>query len=66
MTAAPTYVPGHKLLDGKGVVITAAAGTGIGFAAAKRCERTMPFFAAGSFALTSGMWQSAHRCGFGG
>ena len=37
MTAAPTYVPGHKLLDGKGVVITAAAGTGIGFAAAKRC-----------------------------
>jgi 3-oxoacyl-[acyl-carrier protein] reductase len=34
---APTYVPGHKLLDGKGVVITAAAGTGIGFAAAKRC-----------------------------
>jgi 3-oxoacyl-[acyl-carrier protein] reductase len=23
MTAAPTYVPGHKLLDGKGVVITA-------------------------------------------
>ena len=37
MTTAPTYVPGHKLLDGKGVVITAAAGTGIGFAAAKRC-----------------------------
>ena len=37
MTAAPTYVPGHRLLDGKGVVITAAAGTGIGFAAAKRC-----------------------------
>ena len=34
---APSYVPGHKLLDGKGVVITAAAGTGIGFAAAKRC-----------------------------
>jgi len=37
MTATPNYIPGHKLLDGKGVVITAAAGTGIGFAAAKRC-----------------------------
>src|SRR5258706_14138623 len=28
---------GHRLLDGKTVVVTAAAGTGIGFAAAKRC-----------------------------
>jgi 3-oxoacyl-[acyl-carrier protein] reductase len=27
----------HALLDGKVVVVTAAAGTGIGFAAAKRC-----------------------------
>jgi 3-oxoacyl-[acyl-carrier protein] reductase len=35
--APPPYVPGHGLLDGKGVLITAAAGTGIGFAAAKRC-----------------------------
>jgi 3-oxoacyl-[acyl-carrier protein] reductase len=33
----PDYVPGHGLLDGKGVVITAAAGTGIGFSVAKRC-----------------------------
>ena len=33
----PTYVPGHGLLKGKRVVITAAAGTGIGFAAAKKC-----------------------------
>ena len=33
----PTYVPGHGLLDGKTVIITAAAGVGIGFAAAKRC-----------------------------
>lgn len=34
---APTYVPGHQLLAGKRAVITAAAGTGIGFAAAKKC-----------------------------
>jgi 3-oxoacyl-[acyl-carrier protein] reductase len=33
----PTYVDGHGLLDGKGVLVTAAAGTGIGFATAKRC-----------------------------
>jgi 3-oxoacyl-[acyl-carrier protein] reductase len=36
-TNAPLYVPGHNLLAGKTAVITAAAGTGIGFAAAKRC-----------------------------
>jgi 3-oxoacyl-[acyl-carrier protein] reductase len=34
---APPYVEGHALLDGKGVLVTAAAGTGIGFATAKRC-----------------------------
>jgi len=33
----PPYVPGHQLLAGKVVIVTAAAGTGIGFAAAKRC-----------------------------
>ncbi len=33
----PNYVKGHGLLTGKRVVITAAAGTGIGFAAAKKC-----------------------------
>jgi 3-oxoacyl-[acyl-carrier protein] reductase len=33
----PDYVPGHGLLKGKRVVMTAAAGTGIGFAAAKKC-----------------------------
>lgn len=33
----PDYVPGHGLLEGKRVVITAAAGAGIGFATAKRC-----------------------------
>jgi 3-oxoacyl-[acyl-carrier protein] reductase len=37
MSRKPEYVPGHGLLDGKGVVVTAAAGTGIGFATAKRC-----------------------------
>lgn len=33
----PPYVPAHGLLKGKTVLITAAAGGGIGFAAAKRC-----------------------------
>jgi len=33
----PSYVTGHGLLDGKTVVVTAAAGTGIGYAVAKRC-----------------------------
>ena len=33
----PPYPPGHQLLAGKCVLITAAAGTGIGFATAKRC-----------------------------
>lgn len=36
-SSAPAYVPGHGLLDGKRVVITAAAGAGIGQAAAVRC-----------------------------
>jgi NAD(P)-dependent dehydrogenase (short-subunit alcohol dehydrogenase family) len=35
--AVPSYPPGHGLLAGKTVLVTAAAGTGIGFAAAKRC-----------------------------
>ena len=33
----PTYPEGRNLLKGKSVVITAAAGSGIGFATAKRC-----------------------------
>jgi 3-oxoacyl-[acyl-carrier protein] reductase len=33
----PAYVAGHQLLADKTVVVTAAAGTGIGFAAATRC-----------------------------
>lgn len=33
----PPYPEGHDLLAGKGVVVTAAAGTGIGFATARRC-----------------------------
>ena len=36
MTQAPEYVSGHGLLKGKSVLITAAAGAGIGFSAAKR------------------------------
>ncbi|MCW2670616.1 MAG: fabG, partial [Frankiales bacterium] len=32
----PDYVPGHGLLKDKVVVVTAAAGTGIGFATAKK------------------------------
>jgi 3-oxoacyl-[acyl-carrier protein] reductase len=34
----PDYVPGHGLLAGKVVVVTAAAGTGIGFATAKKAQ----------------------------
>lgn len=33
----PPYPPGHGLLEGRTVVVTAAAGTGIGFAVARRC-----------------------------
>jgi 3-oxoacyl-[acyl-carrier protein] reductase len=33
----PPYPPGRQLLAGKTAVVTAAAGTGIGFAAARRC-----------------------------
>ena len=33
----PPYPPGKNLLAGKTVLVTAAAGTGIGFATAKRC-----------------------------
>jgi 3-oxoacyl-[acyl-carrier protein] reductase len=34
----PDYVPGHGLLADKVVVVTAAAGTGIGFATAKKAQ----------------------------
>lgn len=37
MPEIPAYVPGHGLLAGKRVLITAAAGTGIGSATAHRC-----------------------------
>lgn len=33
----PAYPQGHELLNGRKAIITAAAGTGIGFATAKRC-----------------------------
>ena len=37
MPAIPDYPQGHALLDGKVALVTASAGTGIGFATAKRC-----------------------------
>lgn len=37
MGKVPEYVAGHNLLAGKNVLVTAAAGTGIGFSAAMRC-----------------------------
>ncbi|MCA9531006.1 MAG: SDR family oxidoreductase [Myxococcales bacterium] len=37
MKTIPTYPTGHKLLEGKTVLVTAAAGTGIGYATARRC-----------------------------
>ena len=37
LSSPPEYVPGHNLLQGKRVIVTAAAGTGIGFATAKKC-----------------------------
>ncbi|MDQ3148206.1 MAG: SDR family oxidoreductase, partial [Actinomycetota bacterium] len=33
----PPYPGGHRLLEGRTVLVTAAAGTGIGFATARRC-----------------------------
>lgn len=37
MSLNPQYVPSHGLLKGRSVLITAAAGAGIGFSAARRC-----------------------------
>ena len=37
LSSVPGYVPAHGLLKGRVVVVTAAAGTGIGFATAQRC-----------------------------
>jgi 3-oxoacyl-[acyl-carrier protein] reductase len=37
VTQPPPYPQGHQILAGKRVLVTAAAGTGIGFATAKRC-----------------------------
>jgi len=37
MPDTPPYVPAHALLEGKAVLVTAAAGAGIGYATAKRC-----------------------------
>jgi len=35
--SAPPYPKAHRLLEGKTVLVTAAAGTGIGFSVARRC-----------------------------
>ncbi len=37
ISRTPPYVSGHNLLAGKNIAVTAAAGTGIGAAAARRC-----------------------------
>ena len=37
LRSPPPYVSGHNLLQGKHVIVTASAGTGIGFATAKKC-----------------------------
>ena len=37
MKTAPPYPPAHDLLKGKTVLVSAAAGTGIGFSVAQRC-----------------------------
>lgn len=37
LAESPDYVPAHGLLAGRVVLVTAAAGTGIGFATARRC-----------------------------
>src|SRR3954464_8251015 len=37
MTGPPPYPQSRGLLEGKTLLVTAAAGTGIGFATAKRC-----------------------------
>jgi 3-oxoacyl-[acyl-carrier protein] reductase len=37
LSKPPPYTQSHNLLEGRKVIITAAAGTGIGFAVAKRC-----------------------------
>jgi 3-oxoacyl-[acyl-carrier protein] reductase len=38
MSDVPPYPPGRSLLEGKVVLVTASAGTGIGLATAKRCQ----------------------------
>ncbi len=43
MTTVPPYPEGRNLLSGKTVLVTAAAGTGIGFATAKRCQEEGAF-----------------------
>ena len=51
----PAYVAGHDLLAGKSVIITAAAGVGIGFAAARRCVEE------GATVMISDIHERRHR-----
>jgi 3-oxoacyl-[acyl-carrier protein] reductase len=43
VTAVPPYPTGHSLLAGRSALVTAAAGTGIGFATAKRLQEEGAF-----------------------
>jgi 3-oxoacyl-[acyl-carrier protein] reductase len=43
MSVPPEYPSGHALLEGKSVLVTAAAGTGIGYATARRCAEEGAF-----------------------
>ncbi len=43
MTTVPPYPTGHSLLAGRSALVTAAAGTGIGFATAKRLQEEGAF-----------------------
>ena len=59
MKHAPPYVPGHQLLVGKSVLITAAAGAGIGYSAARRSDeewsRVLDVTLTGTFRMTRAM-----------
>ena len=50
----PPYPQGRSLLASKTVLVTAAAGTGIGFATARRCAEEEP--RSSSATSTSGGW----------
>ena len=53
MKAPPEYVAAHGLLRGKSVLVTAAAGAGIGFAVAQRAHFGGPLILNDGFDATS-------------